>query len=146
MTERQMLLVKESWQLVLDNQQEVASAFYEKLFQLNPDLRSMFTKDMRHQGLKLMAMLTMVVQSLPDFDDIQDELKVLSKLHAQVYEVTPEDYDTVGQALLITLQTGLGDRFTPELKEAWTLAYGNLAAKMKEWGFYYDGAGLPSSY
>jgi len=46
------------------------------------------------------------------------------------YGVKPEHYDTVGSALLSTLSTGLGPAFTPEVKGAWTAAYGALAGVM----------------
>jgi hemoglobin-like flavoprotein len=46
--------------------------------------------------------------------------------------VKAEHYDTVGGALLWTLDAGLGPAFTPEVKEAWTSAYTLLATVMKE--------------
>jgi hypothetical protein len=44
---------------------EVAGAlFYERLFTLNPDFRSLFKNDMRIQGVKLMTMLAVIVYNL----------------------------------------------------------------------------------
>ena len=40
-------------------------------------------------------------------------------------------YDTVGAALLWTLEKGLGTAFTPEVKEAWVTVYALLATTMK---------------
>jgi nitric oxide dioxygenase len=48
------------------------------------------------------------------------------------YGVTPEHYGTVGSALLGTLEQGLGEAFTPEVKAAWTEVYTVLATTMKE--------------
>ena len=39
--------------------------------------------------------------------------------------------DTVGAALLWTLEMGLGRAFTPEVKDAWATVYGLLATTMK---------------
>lgn len=40
-------------------------------------------------------------------------------------------YDTVGQALLWTLEQGLGARFTPDVKAAWVSAYAMIASSMQ---------------
>lgn len=45
--------------------------------------------------------------------------------------VLPAHYDVVGQALLATLGAGLGDAFTPDVKQAWTTVYGVVADTMK---------------
>ena len=37
----------------------------------------------------------------------------------------------VGAALLDTLEKGLGEKFTAEVKEAWTVVYGIVADTMK---------------
>jgi hypothetical protein len=41
-------------------------------------------------------------------------------------------HDTVAQALIWTLQKGLGASFTPEVKQAWVAAYGVLSSTMKD--------------
>ena len=38
----------------------------------------------------------------------------------------------VGDSLLWTLEQGLGDKFTPEVKEAWSTMYGLVSEQMKE--------------
>ena len=53
------------------------------------------------------------------------------EFHLLNYGVKDVDYDTVGAALLWTLQQGLGPAFTPEVKSAWTTVYGLLASTMK---------------
>ena len=54
----------------------------------------------------------------------------LGRRHAG-YGVSDWHYDTVGAALIWTLEKGLGSAFTPEVKEAWTTVYGVLACTMK---------------
>ena len=41
-------------------------------------------------------------------------------------------YDTVGEALLWTIERELGEDFTPEVKDAWVAFYTLLARIMKE--------------
>jgi hemoglobin-like flavoprotein len=55
----------------------------------------------------------------------------LGRRHAE-YGVQTKDYNTVGAALLWTLEQGLTQQFTPEVKEAWTAAYTILATTMQQ--------------
>jgi hemoglobin-like flavoprotein len=47
------------------------------------------------------------------------------------YGVRDEHYATVGTALLWTLEKGLAEEFTPEVRDAWAAAYGLLADVMQ---------------
>jgi hemoglobin-like flavoprotein len=46
--------------------------------------------------------------------------------------VKEEHYEVVGDALLKTLQQGLGAAWTPEVETAWIDVYGVLASTMKD--------------
>ena len=46
------------------------------------------------------------------------------------YGVKAEDYESVGASLIRTLEKGLGDGFTPEVKDAWVGAYTVLSGVM----------------
>ena len=48
------------------------------------------------------------------------------------YGVKDRDYNVVGAALLWTLEQGLGDAFTDEVRNAWGAVYELLASVMKE--------------
>jgi hemoglobin-like flavoprotein len=48
------------------------------------------------------------------------------------YGVEDKDYETVGKALIWTLEHGLGTDFTPQVKEAWLATYQLLAETMKQ--------------
>jgi hemoglobin-like flavoprotein len=47
------------------------------------------------------------------------------------YGVRAEHYQTVGAALLWTLEQGLGAKFTPAVREAWAATYELLAEVMQ---------------
>jgi hemoglobin-like flavoprotein len=47
------------------------------------------------------------------------------------YGVKDPDYETVGAALLWTIEQGLGDAFTPAVREAWSEAYLLVATLMR---------------
>jgi nitric oxide dioxygenase len=48
------------------------------------------------------------------------------------YGVTAAHYKPVGEALIWTLEKGLGDGFTPPVKDAWVSAYTTLSSVMTE--------------
>ena len=136
MTPRQIELVQSSWQQVVPVAADAAQLFYVRLFTLDPSLRGMFrgTGDeeaWRSQGRKLMAMIDFAVKALTRLDSLLPGLRALGERHGR-YGVRDEHYDTVAQALLWTLQKGLGASFTPEVKEAWVAAYGVLSGTMKD--------------
>ena len=85
---------------------------------------------MTEQGKKLFTMLDTVVKSLDNLEAIIPAAQESGKRHAG-YGVKDEDYATVAEAFLWTLGAGLGDEFTDEVKEAWTVAYTVLADTMK---------------
>jgi hemoglobin-like flavoprotein len=75
-------------------------------------------------------MLGTAVVNLHKLDDIVPAVQDLGRRHAG-YGVTPEHYGPVGEALIWTLEKGLGDAFTPAVKTAWSEAYATLADTMK---------------
>lgn len=130
LTAAQIHLVQHSWKSVVPIQDAAAGIFYDRLFVLDPQLKSLFKGDFTQQGKKLMLMLNTVVSKLSTLEEIQPAIKALAVRH-NGYGVDHKDYDTVGEALLFTLEQGLGPAFTPEVKQAWTEAYGALAHVMK---------------
>ena len=130
MTPEQIKLVKSSWAEVAPISEQAAELFYGKLFELNPELKSLFNSDLKEQGRKLMVMINMAVNSLDTVEAIVPALQDLGRRHV-AYGVKDEDYDTVGESLLWTLEQGLGDGFTTEVKGAWVDTYTLVATTMK---------------
>jgi|APSaa5957512535_1039671.scaffolds.fasta_scaffold20761_2 hemoglobin-like flavoprotein len=108
-----------------------AGLFYGKLFELDPSLAPLFKGDLEAQGRALMAMLATAVGGLNRLETIVPAVQELAVRHAG-YGVSEKDYDTVGAALLWTLEQGLGDLYTEEVADAWTAVYGVLASTMIE--------------
>jgi hemoglobin-like flavoprotein len=123
-------LVKESFCWAAPISEEAAAIFYARLFETNPELKSLFKSDMKEQGRKLMATIAVVVNSLDRLSDVLPAVQALAVRHAG-YGVRSQDYDAVGNALIWTLQTGLGERFTDKHTAAWVEVYTNLADIMR---------------
>ena len=130
-TLRQIELVQDTFDVIAPIADDAAALFYRRLFEIDPTLRAMFKGDMAEQRRKLMQMLTAAVKGLPRLDRLVPVVEELGRRHAS-YGVADDHYDTVGTALLWTLEKGLGDAFTDEAREAWATVYGLLASTMKQ--------------
>jgi hemoglobin-like flavoprotein len=130
-TDAQKALVQNSFATVATIADDAAVLFYQRLFELDPSLRPMFRGDMTEQRKKLMQMLTAAVKGLDRLEQLVPVVKDLGRRHAG-YGVEDRHYDTVAEALLWTLEAGLGRAFTPEVKAAWAAVYTLLATTMKD--------------
>jgi len=131
LTVRQKTLVQETFASIATIADDAAVLFYQRLFEIDPSLRPMFRGDMPEQRKKLMQMITAAVKGLDRLDQLVPVVQDLGRRHVR-YGVEDRHYDTVGAALLWTLEAGLGKAFTPEVQEAWAAVYGLLANTMKD--------------
>jgi len=123
--------VRSSFALVQPIASDAAALFYDNLFRADPSLRPLFEGDMTHQGQRLMGMIGSALQLLDRPAALLPVLRSLGARHAG-YRVREEHYDTVGSALILTLEQGLGAAFTPEARAAWIELYGVIAGTMRE--------------
>lgn len=139
MTNEQRALVRESWLRCQPTLRQAGAQFYERLFALDPTARRLFAgTDMAAQQRKVVGMLTEIVAQLDRPESLVPEVSALGRQHVP-YGVKDADYETAGAALLWTIEQGLGDAFTPAVREAWTEAYLLVATLMRR------GAGRTSS-
>jgi hemoglobin-like flavoprotein len=131
MTPNQIALVQDSFTKVVPIAAHAADLFYGRLFTIAPEFRPLFPDDMREQKEKLVAMLATVVPNLHQLDSMMAAVQDLGRRHAR-YGVSAEHYAPVGEALLWTLQQGLGSDFTPAVKAAWNEAYLTLSGAMQD--------------
>lgn len=129
MDTNQILLVQESFAKVAPIAEQAAEMFYQRLFELDPSLAKLFKGGMKEQGVKLMTMIAAAVRGLTDLDKLVPVLQMLGARHVG-YGVKDSDYETVGKALLWTLEQGLGQAFTSDVRAAWTAVYALLAKTM----------------
>jgi nitric oxide dioxygenase len=125
----QAALIQESFTHVARISDAAAEIFYGKLFALDPSVKPMFKGDMKEQGRKLMAILGVAVASARNPGALAKPLEQLAGRHVN-YGVKMHHFDTVGIALLWTLEQGLGDKFTPATRDAWAALYHDIVAMM----------------
>jgi len=130
LTSTDIALVRASFAQVVPIQAVAADLFYDRLFEIAPKLRELFPADLNQQKKKLMQMIATAVGGLNNLDKLVPAVKALGARHAG-YGVTIADYAVVGEALLWTLEQGLGEEFKPEVRSAWAKVYDVLAATMQ---------------
>jgi len=130
-TLEQKKLVQKTWEKVIPIADTAAELFYRRLFEIDPELKPLFkSTDMKEQSKKLIQMLAMAVKGLDNLDQLIPAVENLGRRHVG-YGVKDSHYDTVGDALLWTLEKGLGEDFTPEVLDAWAQTYIVLSSVMK---------------
>jgi hemoglobin-like flavoprotein len=130
MTEEQIILVKQSWKSFHNVDVHIlGDLFYSKLFFDSPRLRKMFPESMEAQHHKLINMLTAIVCRIDDLDAMAEDIKNLALRHTG-YGVKPDHYRLVGNALLWTLEKGLGSSWNEKVKDAWRAFYEMISAMM----------------
>lgn len=126
--------IRDSWRLVVPIKETAADLFYRRLFELKPEYRALFSGDMASQKRKLITMLAFIVKSLDwpesawrddvaETDDLFLVVLAMGRRHGALYRVPAESYRTVGEALIWTLDQGLGEAFRPETRKAWLHVY-----------------------
>ena len=142
LTEADKQIIKDTWRLVVPIAETAADLFYKKLFELQPSYRQLFPAEMAPQKRKLLATLAFIVKSLdwPDSawrenvaeeDDLFLVVLALGRRHSDLYKIPDASYATVGEALLFTLDYGLGKKFDAPAKAAWTKVYTLVSTTMK---------------
>ena len=129
MTPEQVQLVQQSFSKVAPIADQAALMFYDRLFEVAPQVKAMFPADMTEQRKKLMATLAIVVNGLSNLESILPAASALATRHV-AYGAKAEHYPVVGSALLWTLEKGLGEAWTADVAGAWTAAYGTLSRFM----------------
>ena len=132
MTQKQIFLVQQTWKIFRKIRPEIiGDVFYSKLFVEMPALEKLFVNPLSNQYKKLIDMISLVVGRLHNFDEITNDIRELAKRHVG-YGVKPAHYKLVGEALLWTLQQGLGKDWNEEVKEAWEQCYKIMSDTMIE--------------
>jgi len=109
MTSRQIELIRSSWARVTAiDEVTFGIGFYNRLFEIAPDIEPMFKRPILEQSRKLTTILDHVIEKLDSLDDIVENIVKLAQRH-ETYGVKPEHYTMVGEALLWNLERELGD-------------------------------------
>ncbi|NJK78519.1 MAG: hemin receptor [Chloroflexaceae bacterium] len=129
MTPEQIELVRQSFGTLLPVADDAGDVFFRRLFDIAPEVRPLFPDDMKMQAHKFMAAMLFIVRGLDAYDDIAPNLGDLARRHV-AFGVNDTHYPVFREALMWMLEQGLADEWTPEVAEAWRLAYHRVARTM----------------
>jgi hemoglobin-like flavoprotein len=124
-------LVRDSWAEIVPMRKQVCAEFYQRLFARYPELRPLFKDDIERQTSLFVTMLNTVVSSLENREPVVPLIKTVGARHAD-YGVGNADYDKFSNVLLDSFADALGERFTPDVRAAWTEVYEELADTMRQ--------------
>lgn len=107
-----------------------AHQFYGILFNTFPDARPLFAHtDWKKQYQALMATIAAVVSGVERGANLVPTLHKLGEKHSH-FGAKPEHYPIVGACLITTFKRALGNHFSQEMQDAWTIALEIISAEM----------------
>jgi nitric oxide dioxygenase len=130
-TNEQIALVQSSYDTLRPSSAVVGRLLYERIFTLAPGTRELFDEDITPQARRLMSAVTLAVDGLERLDELAPYLVKLGARH-HGYGVTVDHFAVVAEALMWTLEQGLGEAFTPDVAAAWLAAWDVVAGAMME--------------
>ena len=129
MTPEQIDLVRKSFDSLWPFRRKLAEQFYGRFFELAPDTRRLFPKDIERQQLKLMDTVAAIVGALDERELFQSIISHTGRKHAD-FGVQTSHFTAFGEALIWGLQQQFGRAFTPEMEQAWIVLYDKIQMEM----------------
>lgn len=132
MTNDQKDIVKATVPILKEHGVLLTTHFYTRMFEHNPELKNVFNMG-NQKNHKQQTALAMTILAYPEhIDDPSVLLPVIDNIghkHTSL-DIRPEHYSIVGKHLIASIAEVLGDGATPELLNAWRVAYEELAQLM----------------
>jgi len=145
LTPRQIEIVKSTVPVLQQHGETITRTFYRNLFEENPGLKDIFNMANQAKGDQARSLAASVLAYAANIDELQNlgpAVSLIAHKHCSL-DVAAEHYPIVGRNLLRAIGEVLGDAITPEIGDAWTAAYAQLAEIFigVEGGMYKENAG-----
>jgi hemoglobin-like flavoprotein len=122
-------ILRSTWREAIGHGDPFVQWFYARLFLAHPELRPLFGTTMEEQRAKIAATLDLVVEGADNIEAVVPRLRKLGRMHRR-FQVTPDMFPAVGDALLATFARFLEDRWTAEAADTWAAAFRLVAGVM----------------
>lgn len=125
----QIAIIKATAPVVAQHAERITSVFYPLMFARYPQVREVFNQAHQQGGSQPRALANAVVAYASNIEN----LGVLGSLVERIVQkhvslnITPPQYQIVGECLMEAIGQVLGDAVTPEVADAWGAAYWQLA-------------------
>src|SRR5258706_3013648 len=117
LSEKEITLGRNTWDLIAPVTQEMGIQFYEHLFETSPELKPLFKTNPKDQAMKLMFMLSYFVHRLDKENDLRAEIKKLAQRQSG-YGAKPEHYKLIRDTLLCSMQNDLRKPWNKETESS----------------------------
>jgi len=151
MNSNQKALIKATIPILQSSGEVLTDYFYKRMFEHNPELRSVFNMGNQANGKQRQALAGAVLAYAEHIENpavLIDVLKGIGSKHVSL-NIQAQDYAIVGKHLLASIKEVLGEKTaTPDLLDAWRQAYNELAEIMIgiEAQFYLDNENKPGGW
>lgn len=128
-TKQQIELVKATVPVLREHGVALTSHFYKRMLSHNPELMQVFNMGHQRAGFQQQALAGAVLAYAENIENLPALLGAVAHIankHVSV-GIRAEHYPIVGKHLIASIKEVLGDAATPELIDAWTAAYMQLA-------------------
>lgn len=121
MTQKDIDNITRSWSLIVNDELANMLKFYNRLFEIAPQVRVYFPDDMSRLAEKLGFTLNLLVTNLGDFDKLRPTLEELGRFHRDL-GVQNSHYRYVIKALLFTIKDAMDVFYSDEIGQSWKRA------------------------
>ena len=129
LTKQQIELVKATVPVLREHGVALTSHFYKRMLSHNPELMQVFNMGHQRAGFQQQALAGAVLayaENIENLPALLDAVAHIANKHVSV-GIRAEHYPIVGKHLIASIKEVLGDAAIPELIDAWTAAYMQLA-------------------
>ncbi|MCL9805032.1 NO-inducible flavohemoprotein [Flavobacterium amniphilum] len=150
MNTHQKELIKATIPLLRESGETLTNHFYARMFNAHAELKNMFNMGNQANGRQKAALANAVLAYAENIDNpgvLIPVLKGIGTKHRSL-NIQPEQYKIVGTHLIASIAEVAGEAATPEILEAWTAAYYELAEIMinLEKELYDENVAKPGSW
>ncbi|KAK3725945.1 Nitric oxide oxidoreductase [Vermiconidia calcicola] len=132
LTSEQVQTIRSTAPILQEHGNTITTSFYSTMLKEVPDLKNVFNQANQvngHQPAALAASLHAYATNIDDLGALSPAVEKICQKHASLY-IQPKQYEVVGEYLLRAMGEVLGSALTPEVLDAWTAAYWQLANLM----------------
>jgi nitric oxide dioxygenase len=126
-------IIKSTAPILKEKGKEITERMYQIAFNERPEYRRFFEnthmknpEEGRKQAGKLAASVYAYALHIEEMEKLNNAVEHIANAHVNT-RVIAEQYPLIGECLLAAMKDVLGDAATPQVMEAWTEAYNNLA-------------------
>jgi len=131
MTNKQITLIRDSWQKAGEQPLTTGILFYDRLFSLAPETRYVFRSPVSEQTSRLMSVTGCIINNLEEKDQVLFDITGMAQEYA-AYGLKAMHYGAVGSSLLWALEKRLEGSWSNELTEAWGEFYRMITDRVRE--------------